>query len=233
MFYFLPKKIQFEPSLVKWRVESEQSILLLLDRSKLQQLAGWETAQVALHIKQLLKKAKSLDIPIVELNTDQLNQGMTYLGEQLSQRQQVMVMGSIHSQTRTLLDYVSSVNAQICIVDDAILLNNAEQHIQWVNANTNLGKHHMNSHTLMRLWSLSAPKHLILSPKGVVFAIAEQLDLEPFEIDPNQDLRELGLDSVAMVTLIALWRANGANITFEDFSRVNTLNALILHLNLS
>lgn len=50
--------------------------------------------------------------------------------------------------------------------------------------------------------------------------------MEPLEIDPETDLRQYGLDSVAMVSLIGLWRANGAGISYEDFEQNNSLGQL-------
>ena len=116
---------------------------------------------------------------------------------------------------------------QICVVDDAIMLNSQEQHIQWVDSITTQGLHHMNSYSVLRLWSLSAPKELIISAKGILLAVAEQLNMDALEIDPLQDLRSYGLDSVAMVSLIGLWRANGANIRYEDFLADASLKALL------
>ena len=70
-------------------------------------------------------------------------------------------------------------------------------------------------------------KKLILSDRGILLAVAEQLDLAPLDINPEVDLRDYGLDSVAMVTLIALWRANFANITYEDFLTYCTLEKIV------
>lgn len=80
------------------------------------------------------------------------------------------------------------------------------------------------------MWSLSAPAEFILSPQGILLAVAEQLDIEPLEIDYTLDLRQYGLDSVAMVSLIELWRANGSNITYEDFLSHSSLEKLMSFL---
>jgi Aryl carrier domain len=85
----------------------------------------------------------------------------------------------------------------------------------------------MSSYNLMRLWNLSAPTEFVLSAKGILLAIAEQLDMDALEIDPLIDLRSYGLDSIAMVSLIGLWRANGANIRYEDFLDDASLKALL------
>ncbi len=67
-----------------------------------------------------------------------------------------------------------------------------------------------------------------LSGKGILLAIAEQLDMDALEIDPLTDLRSYGLDSVAMVSLEwAYRRANGANISYESFWQHATVVELL------
>jgi len=40
-------------------------------------------------------------------------------------------------------------------------------------------------------------------------------------------LNSYGLDSVAIVSLVGLWRAHGANISYEDVLTQNTLHELV------
>lgn len=165
---------------------------------------------------RIIAKANALNIPIVYLSGNDAMQGMQRLGELLSHYSQLMIAGQVTPLLKQFLPHLKSVTAHICIVDDAILLPNAEQHIQWVDGLTTQAVHHMNSYSLARLWRLSAPKDYILSSKGILLAIAEQLDIAPLEIDLATDLRCYGLDSVAIVSLVGLWRANGADIRYED-----------------
>lgn len=227
MFYPLPKKIQVEASQAKWALDTTQSVLAIVGIDELQILPNWQDSTLCVHMTQIVKKAKSLDIPIIHLNHENLMQGMMHLGEQLSTHQQLVIVGFISAQTKQFIDYLGSVTEQICVVNDAIYLMNQEHHIQWISVVSQQHIHHMNSYSLMRLWSLSAPKELVLSTKGILLAIAERLDLEPLEIDPTIDLRLLGLDSVAMVELVALWHANGAQITYENFEHHCSLNQLL------
>ena len=152
---------------------------------------------------------------------------MQQLGEYATTHPQLIFAGQITPMLKQILPHLHSVTEQICVVDDAIMLNSQEQHIQWVDSITTQGLHHMNSYSVLRLWSLSAPKELIISAKGILLAVAEQLNMDALEIDPLQDLRSYGLDSVAMVSLIGLWRANGANIRYEDFLADASLKALL------
>ncbi|OTG82750.1 isochorismatase [Acinetobacter sp. ANC 5054] len=222
MLYPMPKKIQFAPSLSKWQLSSTQSVLVLVGLQNLRAQQGMQETALMENLIQLSNKAKALEIPVVDLL-----QGMQQLGEYATSHPQLIFAGQITPMLRQILPHLNSVTEQICVVDDAILLANQEQHIQWVDSLTTQGFHHMNSYSVTRLWSLSAPTEYVLSAKGILLAVAEQLDMEALEIDPLQDLRGYGLDSVAMVSLVGLWRANGANIRYEDLLDNPNLNSLL------
>lgn len=229
MLYPMPKKIQLRPSTAKWQVSAGQSVLLLVGLHELRQ-HGEQSHELMTNLSALIKKAKALDIVTLDIYGDDVMQGMQRLGELLSQYPQLMIAGQITPMLKQILPHLYSVTEQICLIEDAILLGNQAQHIQWVDSLTAQGFQHINTYSLKRLWSLSAPSEQILSPKGILLAIAEQLELEALEIDPTQDLRSYGLDSVAMVSLVGLWRANGAQIRYEDFFEYNTLQRLIQFL---
>lgn len=179
MFYPLPKKIQLDASQTKWALSSTESVLLLLGLNELQQENDFQNSELNQHFNVLMKKAKALDIPVVSLSANEMMQGMMLLGEQLSLRKQLIVTGKISAQAKQLLEYLNSVTENICVIDDAILLTNIEQHIQWIESISKQKIHHINTYNLLRLWSLSAPKEFILSSKGILLAIAEALDIEP------------------------------------------------------
>ncbi|MFD7131635.1 phosphopantetheine-binding protein [Streptomyces sp. NPDC059894] len=50
-----------------------------------------------------------------------------------------------------------------------------------------------------------------LSPDRIRADVAELLGCEPAEIAPDENLRDLGLDSVRLMTLVERWRAGGAD----------------------
>ncbi len=227
MFYPLPKKIQLAVSQAKWAIQSSQSVLILVGLDQLQNLAGWTESQVALNLRQLLKRAQALDITVLEVSSDNPQRGLLALGQYLAVDRQLIMAGQVSGLFNQILQHALSVTERVCVIDDAILSSGLEQHIQWIDNLSMQNVHHMNSNAVTRLWSLSAPAALILSAKGIVQAVAEQLDLHPLEIELDVDLRDYGLDSVAMVTLIGLWRANGANITYEDFLQHPTLQDLL------
>lgn len=228
MLYPMPKKIQLAPSQAKWSVNSSQSVLLLVGMHELRQYDP--THELLINLSGLIKKAKALEIKIVEIYGDDAQQGMQRLGELLFHHPQLMIAGKITPTLKPLLAHFYSVTEQICVVDDAILLSNQAQHIHYIQSISQQGWHHINSYSLKRLWALSAPTAQILSAKGILLAIAEHLDLDPLEIDPTQDLRSYGLDSVAMVSLVGLWRANGAKIRYEDFLQHNSVKHLLQFL---
>lgn len=232
MLYALPKKIQLTPSQAKWSIQSSRSVLILLNLNALEQLSGWAESDLAVHLQRLLKKAQALEIPVLSINSDQPEKGLMALGQYLAADSQLVLAGQMDGLFNQVLRHVHSVTEQVCVVDDAVLASSVEQHIQWIDSMSQQQIHHMNTYSLTRLWSLSAPAEQILSEKGILLAVAEQLDLHPMEIDLATDLREYGLDSVAMVTLIGLWRANGANISYEDFLQHPTLQALLQQLPL-
>ena len=227
MFYPLPKKIQLTPSQAKWQLSATESVLVLVGLHNLRMMAGIQDSDLMTHLVQITNKAKALDIPIVDLYGDDLMQGMQQLGEYASSHPQLIFAGQVTPMLKQILPHLQSVTEQICVVDDAILLSNQDQHIQWIDNISIHGLHHMNSYSLTRLWDLSAPSNYVLSPKGIMLAVAEQLNMDALEIDPDLDLKQYGLDSVAIVTLVGIWRAHGANITYEDVLKHNSLHALV------
>ena len=230
MFYPLPKKIQLEPSRAKWALNSSQSVLLVIGLQQLRNEAAWNSSQLALNIQQCIQKAKALDVPILDLDLANPTEGMQYLGAILSDRQHLVVIGSIAPVAKQLLDHIHSVSEQICIVNDAIALPNLEQHLQWIEKISSQQMLHMNTQSLLRLWSLSAPREFILSERGILLAIAEILDIEPLELDLGQALQDYALDSIAVMSLVGLWRANGVDISYEDVLSSQNLEKLIKQL---
>ena len=221
MLYPSPKKIQLAPSQAKWRIEAEKSVLVFLGLDQLKaQYSGQKNVteqELFQQLTRLFKKAKALDIPIVDLNMEHLSDGMMRLGEHASQGAQLMVAGEMNAAFRQIIQHMASVSEQMAIINDAIVLDDQNQHIQCIQNWVALGLHHLNTSTLTRLWSLSAATEFVRSAKGILLALAEQLDIEPLEIDPTANLKDYGLDSIGIVELIGLWRANGAEIRYEDF----------------
>ena len=227
MLYPMPKKIQLVPPQAKWQLSSTESVLVLVGLQNLRMMAGIQDSDLMTHLIQISNKAKALDIPIVDLYGDDLMQGMQQLGEYASSHPQMIFAGQVTPMLKQILPHLQSVTEQICVVDDALLLSNQEQHIQWIENISAQGVHHMNSYSLARLWDLSAPSNYVLSTKGIMFAVAEQLNMDALEIDPYVDLRQYGLDSVSIVTLVGVWRAHGAHVRYEDVLEHASLHDLV------
>lgn len=232
MLYSLPKKVEMDLSQAKWRLESSQCILVMVGLQSLRQMHDFESSALSENLSTLSKKAKALDIPVLELNVDQLMNAMVSLGDYVSQNKQMIFAGQITPTIKSIIQHISSITQQICIIDDAIHLESQSQHIHWINSIVSLDLHHMNTQAVLRLLSLSAPTDFILSEKGILLAVAEQLDMEALEIDPYCDLQRYGLDSIGIVSLTGLWRANGAHIRYEDFEKGINLMDLIQRLKI-
>ena len=230
MLYSLPKKVEMDLSQAKWRLESTESVLVVVGLQQLRQIAGFEGSEFSEHLISLSKKAKALDIPILDLNPEQLMNAMVSLGDYVSQSKQIIFAGQITPTIKSVIQHISSITQQICMIDDAISLESKSHHIHWINSIVALGLHHMNTQNVLRLWALSAPTEFIISEKGILLAVAEQLDMDALEIDPYYDLKLYGLDSVGIVSLVGLWRANGAHIRYEDFEKSIHLVDLIHHI---
>lgn len=229
MFYPLPRKIQLAASTSNWSIESAQSILLMVGLNELKLRPDWSEQPLANHLELLSKRAQSLEIPIIFIETSQLQQTMLELGQRLSSntKAQVMMAGDLSPLFKQVMQLVLSITDQVSVVNDAILAANLEQHIQWVEKISFDHIKHLNTQSLMRLWSLSTPSSYILSDKGILLAIAEQVERHPMEIHPEIDLRNYGLDQSAVNYLVDLWRANGASLSAEEIMRAPTLQHIM------
>lgn len=232
MLYSLPKKVEMDLSQAKWRLESSQCVLVMVGLQSLRQMRHFEGSVLSEHLIALSKKAKALDILVLDLNPDQLMNAMLSLGDYVSQNKQIIIAGQITPTIKSIIQHISSISQQICMIDDALCLESKSQHIHWINSTVAMGLHHINTQTALRLWTLSAPTAFILSEKGILLAVAEQLDMDALEIDPYCDLRRYGLDSIGIVSLTGLWRANGAHIRYEDFEKGINLIDLIQRLKI-
>lgn len=229
MFYPLPRKIQLAANTSKWSIESAQSILLLVGLNELKVLPDWAGQPLADHLELLSKRAQALEIPIIFIETSQLQQTMLQLGQQLSSnsKAQVVMAGHLSPLFKQVMQLVLSITDQVSVVNDAILAGNLEQHIQWVEKISFDHIKHLNTQSLIRLWSLSAPSEYILSDKGILLAIAEQVGRHPMEIHPEIDLRNYGLNQSAVDYLVDLWRANGASLSAEEVMQAPTLQHIM------
>ncbi|WP_151747831.1 acyl carrier protein [Acinetobacter lactucae] len=229
MFYPLPRKIQLATSTSNWSIESTQSILLMVGLYELRVRPDWSVQPLANHLELLSKRAQSLEIPVIFIDTAQLQQTMLELGQRLSSntKAQVMMAGDLSPVFKQVMQLVLSITDQVSIVNDAILASSLEQHIQWVEKISFDSIQHVNTKTLIRLWSLSAPSSYILSDKGILLAIAEQVGRHPMEIHPGIDLRNYGLDQSAVNYLVDIWRANGASLSAEELMQAPTLQHIM------
>lgn len=229
MFYPLPRKIQLAANTSNWSIESTQSILLMVGLNELEKSPDWAHQPLADHLELLSKRAQALEIPVIFIDASQLQQTMLQLGQRLSSnaKAQVVMAGDLSPLFKQVMQLVLSITDYVAIVNDAILAANLEQHIQWVEKISFDHIKHLNTQSLMRLWSLSASSEYILSDKGILLAIAEQVGRHPMEIHPEIDLRNYGLDQSAVNYLVELWRANGASLNAEEVMQAPTLQHIM------
>ncbi|WP_410567037.1 phosphopantetheine-binding protein [Acinetobacter sp. H1(2024)] len=229
MFYPLPRKIQLAPSTSNWSIESTHSILLIVGLNELENDADWINQPLADHLEMLSKRAQALEIPVMMIQSSQLQQVMLQLGQQLSSntQAQVIIAGNLSPLFKQVMQLVLSITDYVAVVNDAILAGSLEQHIQWIEKISFDSIQHINTQALMRLWSLSAPSSQVLSDKGILLAVAEQVGRHPMEIHPEIDLRNYGLDAVGVNYLVELWRANGASLSAEELMQTPTLQQIM------
>lgn len=229
MFYPLPRKIQLAPSTSNWSIESTHSILLIVGLNELENAPDWMNQPLADHLELLSKRAQTLEIPVMMIQSSQLQQVMLQLGQQLSSntQAQVIIAGNLSPLFKQVMQLVLSITDYVAVVNDAILAGSLEQHIQWIEKISFDSIQHINTQALMRLWSLSAPSSQVLSDKGILLAVAEQVGRHPMEIHPEIDLRNYGLDAVGVNYLVELWRANGASLSAEELMQTPTLQHIM------
>ncbi len=229
MFYPLPRKIQLAASTSNWPIESTHSILLMVGLNELENTPEWMNQPLADHLEMLSKRAQALEIPVMMIQSSQLQQAMLQLGQQLSSnpQAQVIMAGNLTPLFKQVMQLVLSITDYVAVVNDAILASSLEQHIHWIEKISFDSIQHINTQTLMRLWSLSAPSSQVLSDKGILLAVAEQVGRHPMEIHPEIDLRNYGLDTAGVNYLVELWRANGASLSAEELMQTPTLQHIM------
>lgn len=55
--------------------------------------------------------------------------------------------------------------------------------------------------------------------------VADALFIQPDDIGENDNLADLGLDSMRIMTLVMGWQERGLNVDFVNFAEVQTLAA--------
>lgn len=65
--------------------------------------------------------------------------------------------------------------------------------------------------------------HADLTLEGLRQTIAKQLEIDASEIQDDDNLFMLGLDSVSLMTLVGQWRELGISVEFQDLVEEPTL----------
>ncbi|WP_111858482.1 phosphopantetheine-binding protein [Acinetobacter sp. CFCC 10889] len=75
--------------------------------------------------------------------------------------------------------------------------------------------------------------HADLTLEGLRQTIAKQLEIDASEIQNDDNLFMLGLDSVSLMTLVGQWRELGISVEFQDLVEEPTLEDWQRRLKLS
>lgn len=76
-------------------------------------------------------------------------------------------------------------------------------------------------------WQGSTDAVELFSANNIIATVSAQLEIAANEIELEDDLLMLGLDSVRLMTLVGQWQAAGADVSFEDLAEQPTLAAWI------
>ena len=66
--------------------------------------------------------------------------------------------------------------------------------------------------------------HAVLTLDSLRQTLAKQLEIDASEIQNDDNLFMLGLDSVSLMTLVGQWREQGLIVEFQDLVEEPTLN---------
>ena len=82
----------------------------------------------------LSKRAQALEIPVMMIQSSQLQHTMLQLGQHLSSntQAQVIMAGNLSPLFKQVMQLVLSITDYVAVVNDAILASSLEQHIQWI-----------------------------------------------------------------------------------------------------
>lgn len=70
-----------------------------------------------------------------------------------------------------------------------------------------------------------------LDLKEIRQIVAKQLNIDAQDIQDDDDLFMLGLDSMSLMTLVSVWRASGISVEFQDLVENPTVTGWLQRLN--
>ncbi|QIO06130.1 phosphopantetheine-binding protein [Acinetobacter shaoyimingii] len=67
----------------------------------------------------------------------------------------------------------------------------------------------------------------LLSKDSIIQLVSAELEIPAEDIQMDDDLLLLGLDSVRLMTLVGIWQEQGSNVSFEGLAEEPNLQAWI------
>ena len=65
----------------------------------------------------------------------------------------------------------------------------------------------------------------LLSRESILQQLSQELEIPAEDIQMDDDLLMLGLDSVRLMTLVGIWQSQGSKVSFESLAEEPTLEA--------
>ena len=92
------------------------------------------TPTISRSFRNAKQRAQALEIPVMMIQSSQLQQAMLQLGQQLSSntQAQVIMAGNLSPLFKQVMQLVLSITDYVAVVNDAILASSLDQHVQWI-----------------------------------------------------------------------------------------------------
>ncbi|QNW99669.1 isochorismatase [Acinetobacter seifertii] len=144
-----------------------------------------------------------------------------------SGRDQLIICG-VYAHIGCLMSAAEAfmLNIQPFLCGDALADFSREEHDMALKYASTRCAQVMTTQQVTRAWTLEQAASP-LTQAGIVQAVSEQLQIPASNIQLNDDLLMLGLDSVRLMTLVGKWQAYGAQVSFEDLAEQPTLEVWI------
>lgn len=144
-----------------------------------------------------------------------------------SNRDQLIICG-VYAHIGCLMSAAEAfmLNIQPFLCGDALADFSREEHDMALKYTSTRCGQVMTTQQVTRAWALEQAASP-LTEEGIVLAVSEQLQIPASDIQLNDDLLMLGLDSVRLMTLVGKWQAYGAQVSFEDLAEQPTLEVWI------
>ncbi|MCG2572186.1 isochorismatase [Acinetobacter sp. ME22] len=149
------------------------------------------------------------------------------------QRDQLMICG-VYAHIGCLTSALEAfmLNIQAFLIGDALADFSQAEHEMALNYVAQRCGHVLSTAELSHAWKKTMPEdHSTFSSDQIRQLVAKQLNLSVTDMEDEDDLLMLGLDSVQLMSLVSHWNALGAGLSFEELAESPTLHSWIQKLS--